>query len=51
MYSLSFSSLIAANLVRTNFGKVEHAEHGELYLEDRFEKKLPLGVFFRFSSF
>jgi len=51
MYSLSFSSLIAANLIRTNFGKVENAEHGELYLEDRFEKKLPLGVFFRFSSF
>jgi 23S rRNA (cytosine1962-C5)-methyltransferase len=51
MYSLSFSSLIAANLVRTNFGKVENAEHGELYLEDQYEKKLPLGVFFRFSSF
>ncbi len=51
MYSLSFSSLIAANLIRTNFGKVINAEHGELYLEDQYEKKLPLGVFFRFSSF
>lgn len=51
MYSLSFSSLIAANLIKTNFKKVENAEHGELYLNDQFEKKLPLGIFFRFSSY
>ncbi|MGM0946044.1 MAG: class I SAM-dependent methyltransferase [Bacteroidota bacterium] len=51
MYSLSFSSLIAVNLIKSNFGQVPNAEHGELYLQDRFEKKLPLGVFFRFSSF
>lgn len=51
MYSLSFSSLIAANLIKTNFEKVENAEHGELYLNDSFDKKLPLGIFFRFSSY
>lgn len=51
MYSMSFSSLIAVNLIQSNFGKVENPEHGELYLQDRFKKKLPLGIFYRFSSF
>lgn len=51
MYSLSFSSLIAANLIRSNFGEVKNPEHGELYLEEKQGKKLPLGIFFRFSSF
>jgi 23S rRNA (cytosine1962-C5)-methyltransferase len=50
MYSLSFSSIIAANLVRSNFKDVNNAEHGELYLVDRYEKKLPLGIFFRFRK-
>ncbi|MBS9523281.1 class I SAM-dependent methyltransferase [Litoribacter alkaliphilus] len=50
LYSLSFSSMIAANLVKSNFGEVENAEHGELYLEDNFQKKLPLGIFFRFRK-
>lgn len=51
MYSLSFSSLIAANLIRSNFGEVQNPEQGELYLEEKQGKKLPLGIFFRFSSF
>jgi 23S rRNA (cytosine1962-C5)-methyltransferase len=51
MYSLSFSSLIAANLIKTTFKNVQNAEHGELYLPDNHAKKLPLGIFFRFSSF
>ena len=51
MYSLSFSSLIAANLIRSNFGDVKNPEQGELYLEEKQGKKLPLGIFFRFSSF
>lgn len=50
MYSLSFSSIIAANLVNSNFKEVHNAEHGELYLVDRFDKKLPLGIFFRFRK-
>ena len=51
MYSLSFSSLIAANLIKSNFGEVQNPEQGELYLEEKQGKKLPLGIFFRFSSF
>lgn len=51
MYSLSFSSMIASNLIRSTFGKVENAEQGELYLKDSFEKNLPLGIFYRFSSY
>ncbi|MGY6742442.1 MAG: class I SAM-dependent methyltransferase [Cecembia sp.] len=50
MYSLSFSSIIAANLIKSNFNEVNNAEHGELYLVDRFDKKLPLGIFFRFRK-
>lgn len=50
MYSLSFSSLIAANLVQSSFPNISDGEHGELYLEDKFEKKLPLGIFYRFRS-
>ena len=51
MYSLSFSSMIASNLIKSNFRKVEHAEQGELYLKDSFDKNLPLGIFYRFSSY
>lgn len=50
LYSLGFSALILDNLVASHFGKVAHYESGELYLEDRFHKKLPLGVFSRFSD-
>lgn len=50
VYSLGFSSLIVDNLIRSCFGEVKNAEFGELYLEDTFGKKLPLGVFHRFSS-
>ncbi len=48
-YSLGFSSLILENLVRHNF-KPENLELGELYLEDTFKKKLPLGAFVRFRK-
>ncbi|RZS97173.1 class I SAM-dependent methyltransferase [Cecembia calidifontis] len=50
MYSLSFSSMIAANLIQSNFGDVDNAEHGELYLKDNYGKNLPLGIFFRFRK-
>ncbi|WP_291781732.1 class I SAM-dependent methyltransferase [Cecembia sp.] len=50
MYSMSFSSIIAANLINSNFKEVNNAEHGELYLIDRHKKKLPLGIFFRFRK-
>jgi 23S rRNA (cytosine1962-C5)-methyltransferase len=48
-YSLGFSSLILENLVQQKF-KAENLEIGELYLEDSFKKKLPLGAFARFRK-
>ncbi len=50
LYSLGFSALIVENLIKTIFGKVSNLEIGELYIEDNFEKKLPLGVYCRFHS-
>jgi len=50
LYSMGFSALIVDNLVTGSFEKVKNPEYGELYLEDSFNKKLPLGVFYRFSS-
>jgi len=49
LYSLGFSSLIAQNLIKEYFPDA-NAETGEIYLEDSFAKKLPLGIFARFSS-
>ncbi len=48
-YSLGFSSLILENLVRTS-ANAKNLEIGELYLKDKYEKKLPLGAFARFRS-
>jgi len=48
MYSLSFSSLISENLVKTNFRDCPDLESGELFIPDRAGKKLPLGTFLRF---
>ncbi|GAA4450825.1 class I SAM-dependent methyltransferase [Nibrella saemangeumensis] len=50
LYSLGFSALILDNLMRQCFGQPSNAEWGELYLDDRQQKRLPLGVFYRFSS-
>ncbi len=50
LYSLGFSSLILDNLMGQTFGDVPNAEWGELYLNDPFGKRLPLGVFYRFAS-
>jgi len=50
LYSLGFSALIVQNLIDCSFGPVKHPEYGELYLEDSYRKKLPLGVFYRFAS-
>lgn len=50
MYSMGFSSLIVENLVKCSFEQEKNHEFGELYLEDTFQKKLPLGVFYRFAS-
>lgn len=50
MYSIGFSALILESLIQSIFGKKKNAEFGELYLEDKYEKKLPLGTFYRFAS-
>ncbi|MFC5408454.1 class I SAM-dependent methyltransferase [Larkinella bovis] len=50
LYSLGFSALILDNLMTAYFKNRPNAELGELYLTDRFAKRLPLGVFYRFSS-
>ena len=47
-YSLGFSPLILENLVAKQGRSVEV---GELYLEDLYQKHLPLGAFARFRSF
>jgi 23S rRNA (cytosine1962-C5)-methyltransferase len=44
-YSLSFSSLIVENLAKSIFRDSKNISFGELYLPDKFDKKLPLGVF------
>jgi 23S rRNA (cytosine1962-C5)-methyltransferase len=50
MYSMGFSSLIVENLVKCSFSQTQNHEFGELYLNDITNKKLPLGVFYRFAS-
>jgi 23S rRNA (cytosine1962-C5)-methyltransferase len=49
LYSMSFSALIAQNLIETLFGKNSNTEAGEFYVPDRTGRKLPLGVFVRFN--
>ncbi|QMU30236.1 class I SAM-dependent methyltransferase [Adhaeribacter radiodurans] len=52
LYSLGFSGLILDNLIRLNFTDHDKAHHevGEIYLQDRAQRKLPLGTFYRFST-
>ncbi|MFA5973076.1 MAG: class I SAM-dependent methyltransferase [Lentimicrobiaceae bacterium] len=49
MYSIGFSALVGNNLVNSYFDRGDKNEFGELYLADKFGKKLPLGTFLRFS--
>jgi 23S rRNA (cytosine1962-C5)-methyltransferase len=49
MYSLGFSALVGNNLVNSYFDRGDTNDFGELYLADRFGKKLPLGTYLRFS--
>ena len=50
LYSMGFSALIPQTLANIHFKHLPNQEIGELYLNDSFNKKLPLGVFFRFAS-
>ena len=49
LYSNGFSALVADTIVCNVFGKVKEQEYGELFLQDRFEKRLALSVFARFK--
>lgn len=55
LYSNGYSALLGKTLVETSFGIKENErcriDCGELVLEDRFDKKLPLSVFVRTSRF
>ena len=48
VYSLCFSTLVVENLMKGIFNVPEKAESGEIYLNDEYDKKLPLGVFYRY---
>ena len=50
LYSMGFSAVIAETIIRQNYENIQNPEMGELVLQDSFNKKLPLGVFYRFSS-
>jgi 23S rRNA (cytosine1962-C5)-methyltransferase len=50
MYSMGLSYLIMQNLAYHHFGAIKNEEMGELYLQDRSKKKLPLGTYFRFEK-
>lgn len=49
LYSMGFSPLIAESLVRSIFNP-KSFECGELFVTDRSERKLPLGIFMRFKT-
>ncbi len=48
LYSMGLSALIGENLINSAFGKQPDLTAGELYIEDTFRKKLPLGTIVRF---
>jgi len=50
LYSVGFSALIAESLINSMIKEIENPETGELYLTDRSERRLPLGVFHRFKT-
>jgi 23S rRNA (cytosine1962-C5)-methyltransferase len=47
LYSMGFSSLIAENLLKDYFPDANQIEFGELYIDDRAGRKLPLSIFGR----
>lgn len=52
LYSMGLSALLARTLAEAAFPQMRGAqsEQGELFVEDTFGKRLPLGVFFRFRK-
>ncbi|WP_394993098.1 class I SAM-dependent methyltransferase [Emticicia sp.] len=50
LYSMGFSAVIAETIIKQNYPNIPNSEMGELVLQDTFQKRLPLGVFYRFAS-
>ena len=50
LYSMGFSALVAESLIKTVFQNKGTTHSGELFLPDKAERKLPLGVFVRYTS-
>lgn len=50
LYSMGFSAVIAETIIKQNYPNIPNPEMGELILQDSFQKRLPLGVFYRFAS-
>ena len=48
LYSMGLSSTLARTAVRQCFGAPKVEECGELYFEDKADKQLPLGTYYRF---
>lgn len=48
MYSIGFSAMVGNNLINSYFKETGKKEYGELFLEDHFNNKLPLGTYLRF---
>ena len=49
LYSMGLSSTLARTAVRQCFGAPRVEECGELYFEDKADKQLPLGTYYRFK--
>jgi len=49
LYSMGFSALVAENIVKYYFPQII-GECGELFIPDRAGRRLPLGVFMRFTN-
>lgn len=49
LYSMGLSSLVAENIVKTYFNGI-NPEQGEIYVTDKFGRKLPLGTYLRFRT-
>lgn len=49
LYSMGLSSTLARTAVRECFGAPKVEECGELYFEDKAQKQLPLGTYYRFK--
>jgi 23S rRNA (cytosine1962-C5)-methyltransferase len=49
LYSMGLSALVARTAVHSRFDTVGEEQFGELFLSDRANKQLPLGVYYRFA--